>query len=108
MTEKYDVAIVGAGCAGSAAAKKAAELGLKTIFFEKSKVPGTKNACGSNITLWAVTYAPYVLDGPIERITRGHRVYYVNPDGSYAMFENYANIDMMFGIHRHSFDAWHA
>ncbi|MBY9001589.1 MAG: FAD-binding protein [Candidatus Heimdallarchaeota archaeon] len=32
---EYDVIVVGAGCAGLAAAKKAAELGLKVILFFK-------------------------------------------------------------------------
>ncbi len=33
--DSYDVIVVGAGCAGPAAAKKAAELGLRTLLLEK-------------------------------------------------------------------------
>jgi flavin-dependent dehydrogenase len=43
----YDVIVVGAGCAGPAAAKKAAELGLKTLLLEKAAVPGQKNVSGT-------------------------------------------------------------
>ena len=44
---EYDVIVVGAGCAGPAAAKKAAELGLKVLILEKSQVPGEKNVSGT-------------------------------------------------------------
>ncbi|MHA1270037.1 MAG: NAD(P)/FAD-dependent oxidoreductase [Candidatus Helarchaeota archaeon] len=42
----YDVIIVGAGPGGSLAAKTSAELGLKTVFLERGKKPGNKNASG--------------------------------------------------------------
>jgi len=46
---KYDVVIVGGGPGGSYAAKTAAELGLKTIFFERGRNPGEKNASGCGL-----------------------------------------------------------
>ncbi|MHA1143252.1 MAG: NAD(P)/FAD-dependent oxidoreductase [Candidatus Helarchaeota archaeon] len=53
MTE-YDVIIVGAGPGGSVAAKVAAEAGLKTVFFERGRKPGEKNAsgCGLGPRMW--------------------------------------------------------
>ncbi len=45
----YDVAIVGAGPGGAYAAKTAAELGLKTVFFERGRRPGEKNASGCGL-----------------------------------------------------------
>lgn len=44
---KYDVIVVGAGPGGSAAAKTAAEQGLKVLLLERAKVPGSKNMSGS-------------------------------------------------------------
>jgi flavin-dependent dehydrogenase len=38
----FDIVVVGAGCAGPAAAKRAAENGLKTLLLEKANVPGEK------------------------------------------------------------------
>jgi len=51
---KYDIIIVGAGPGGSMAAKIAADLGLKTIFFERGRKPGEKNSsgCGLGPRLW--------------------------------------------------------
>ena len=45
--QQYDVIVVGAGCAGPAAARKAAQLGLKTLLLEKALVPGEKNVSGN-------------------------------------------------------------
>ncbi len=47
--EKWDVVVVGAGPGGSYAAKTAAELGLKTIFFERGRRPGDKNSSGCGL-----------------------------------------------------------
>jgi NADPH-dependent 2,4-dienoyl-CoA reductase/sulfur reductase-like enzyme len=37
VTAPYDVVVVGAGCAGPAAARTAASLGLRTILIEKAR-----------------------------------------------------------------------
>jgi len=47
---EYDLIIVGAGPGGSTAAKFAAEKGLKTIIFERAKVPGQKNCSGTALS----------------------------------------------------------
>ena len=48
MTQ-YDVAIAGGGPGGAYAAKTAAELGLKTVFFERARNSGEKNASGCGL-----------------------------------------------------------
>jgi electron transfer flavoprotein-quinone oxidoreductase len=47
---KYDLIVVGGGPGGSVAAKTAAELGLKTIFFERGTRPGEKNVSGTGLS----------------------------------------------------------
>lgn len=47
MTENYDVVIVGAGPAGTLAAKHAAQGGCKVVMIERATVPGQKNMSGS-------------------------------------------------------------
>ncbi|MHA1266961.1 MAG: NAD(P)/FAD-dependent oxidoreductase [Candidatus Helarchaeota archaeon] len=51
---EFDVIVVGAGPGGSIAAKVAAENGLKTVFFERGRKPGEKNAsgCGLGPRMW--------------------------------------------------------
>jgi geranylgeranyl reductase family protein len=48
-TDTYDLIVIGAGPAGSAAARKAAQLGLKTLLLEKERIP-RKKLCGGGIT----------------------------------------------------------
>ena len=47
--KKVDVTVVGAGPAGSAAAKRCAESGLETVLLEKKKLPREK-VCSGMIT----------------------------------------------------------
>ena len=44
--EKFDLIVVGAGPAGTAAALVAARAGLKVIMFERGEAPGSKNMFG--------------------------------------------------------------
>jgi len=46
---RYDVAIAGGGPGGAYAAKTAAELGLKTVFFERARKAGEKNSSGCGL-----------------------------------------------------------
>jgi len=45
----YDVIVVGAGPAGSSAARAAAEKGLNVLLLEKDSYPGENNACGGGV-----------------------------------------------------------
>ena len=47
MTHMWDVVVVGGGPAGSAAAKRCAEHGLKTLILEKAKIPRHKVCTGA-------------------------------------------------------------
>jgi geranylgeranyl reductase family protein len=45
----YDLIVIGAGPAGSAAARRASQLGLKTLLVEKERIPRNK-LCGGGVT----------------------------------------------------------
>ena len=84
--KEYDIVIVGAGPGGSLAAKEAAEKGLKTIFFERGRKPGEKNASGTGLgpRLWREfdfmkELGPDVC--PSIREGRAARNYFVDNDG---------------------------
>ena len=69
----YDVVVVGAGPGGSYAAKTAAELGLKTVFFERGSAPGVKNSSGCGLgTRWWRDF-PGSADELLTRFASRHR-----------------------------------
>ena len=106
---EYDVIVVGAGCAGPAAAKKAAELGLKTLLLEKAAVPGRKNVSGTCLNAAALVDPDlhYLMEGPVEREIREIRTYHVAQDRTTIFHEIPSQGILLLSIRRDEFDAWH-
>ncbi|MBN1835933.1 MAG: NAD(P)/FAD-dependent oxidoreductase [Spirochaetales bacterium] len=106
---QYDVIVVGAGCAGPAAARQAAELGLKTLLIEKARVPGEKNVSGTCLNTAALSDPDlhYLLDGPVEREIREMRTYHIAPDRTTVFHEIPSKGILLLSIRRDHFDAWH-
>jgi electron transfer flavoprotein-quinone oxidoreductase len=105
-----DVIVVGAGCAGPAAAKKAAELGLSVVLFEKALKPGVKNVSGTCINTAALMDSDlhYLMEGPVEREIREMRTYHINDQRTTVFHEIPHNGLILLSIRRDEFDAWHA
>ncbi len=77
---KYDIIVVGAGPAGSTAAKIAASAGAKTLLLEKQKSPGLAERCGGISTeLLLEPYVDLSSDWIKNRVSRA--VLYA-PDGT--------------------------
>ncbi|MEA2070676.1 MAG: NAD(P)/FAD-dependent oxidoreductase [Asgard group archaeon] len=108
--DTYDVIVVGAGCAGPAAAKKAAELGLKTLLVEKAQVPGEKNVSGTCLNMAALIDPDlqYIMTGPVEREIRKMTTYMINDERT-TMFQEEPTDEsiLLLSIRRDKFDAWH-
>jgi len=64
MKEEYDVAIVGAGPAGLATAKKCAELGLDTLLVEEHAAIGVPVQCGESLVVHAFDHLGMEKKGP--------------------------------------------
>ncbi|MCW7076483.1 MAG: NAD(P)/FAD-dependent oxidoreductase [Candidatus Syntrophoarchaeum sp.] len=80
----YDVIVVGAGPAGSVAAKLCADKGLKTLLLEMGREPGEKNCSGTTIPLFNLYEDfPWINDPemPITRNVYSNTHYWVFPDG---------------------------
>jgi len=107
--EPYDVIVVGAGCAGPAAAKKAAELGLRTLLLEKASVPGEKNVSGTCLQGAALIDPDlrYLCAGPVEREIRSMRTYHLTPNRTTLFHEIPAAGILLRSNRRDHFDAWH-
>jgi len=110
MSRSYDVVVVGAGCAGPAAARKAAQLGLRTLLIEKSPIPGSKNVSGTCLNTAALSDADlhYLLDGPVERLIHSMRTYHVTAGRTTVIHEIPDRGILLLSIRRDRFDAWHA
>lgn len=75
LTDHYDVAVIGSGPAGSTAAKRCSEQGLKTIIIEKSKIPRPK-PCGGCVLLKAMKQIDQQIpESLIDQQVRGFRFY---------------------------------
>jgi electron transfer flavoprotein-quinone oxidoreductase len=106
----YDVVVVGAGCAGPAAARKAASLGMRTLLIEKAPHPGAKNVSGTCLNTAALSDPDlhYLLEGPVERVIRSMRTYHISPERTTVFHEIPARGILLLSIRRDHFDSWHA
>ncbi|ABL87826.1 FAD dependent oxidoreductase [Pyrobaculum islandicum DSM 4184] len=79
---KFDVAIVGAGPAGLAAAYKLASAGFKVVVLERGREPGAKELYGGRIyAYWLDKYLPeFRKDAPVDRWVRKERVTFLTDD----------------------------
>ncbi len=109
----FDVVVVGAGPAGSAAALVAARSGRRVLLIERGEYAGSKNVSG------AALYAPQVLEAllpefwhsaPVERHLTRRVISFVSPESSIAMDFHTANWDHPpyngFTVLRPRFDRW--
>lgn len=116
MQEPFDVAIVGAGPAGIAAACVLADAGVKTVVLERGTYPGAKNMSGG--VLYGHDLAQLIPDFPekkcpLERNIVETRLWYLFRDGGYSVSYR----DRIFGeerrynaftVGRATFDRWFA
>ncbi len=114
MEEKFDVAIVGAGPAGLAAACLLAATGVKVIVLERGEYPGAKNISGG--VLYGHDLSQIIPDYqerncPIERNIVESRIWYLGKDGGYSLsyrdkaFEKERKYNA-FTVGRAKFDRW--
>jgi electron transfer flavoprotein-quinone oxidoreductase len=105
---EFDVVVVGAGCAGPAAAKKAAEFGLKVLLLEKSQSPGDKNVSGTCLNMAGLIDPDlnYLMKGPIEREITEMSSYMITPELTTYINEKPATGLILLSIRRDHFDVW--
>ena len=73
---RFDVAIIGAGPAGLAAAYRLASRGFRVLVVERGKYPGSKQVSGARVyTSLLDSVFPEYREGPIERWVAEERIY---------------------------------
>lgn len=106
--ENFDVVVVGAGPAGSAAAMVLAGAGLNTLLVERSRTPGDKNLFGGRIyghTLKKLLGSAD--DAPVERrVTKEMLGFMTDRECLSVDFQQFEGEHSSFTARRSKFDAW--
>src|SRR2546430_1956528 len=106
--EGFEVAVVGAGPAGSAAALTLAKEGVQVLLLERGSFPGSKNVFGGRI----YTYALKRLLGdrwkqaPIERFIRKEGITFMTNENSFTVEFESKETQTSFTAIRARFDKW--
>src|SRR2546426_306566 len=106
--EGFEVAVVGAGPAGSAAALTLAKEGVQVLLLERGSFPGSKNVFGGRI----YTYALKRLLGdrwkqaPIERFIRKEGITFMTNENSFTVEFESKETQTSFTAIRAMFDKW--
>lgn len=88
MTKKFDVIVVGAGPAGSAAALTAAKDGASVALLERGMYPGAKNCSGAGLydtEMLERVFPGFAQDAPIERYISRKMLGFITPNQLFSM-----------------------
>jgi len=106
VTDLYDVAIVGAGPAGSTAALKLGTSGRRVLLLEKAKSFPREKPCGGGITARALNRLPHLREllAGISVNTLS-KMYLESPDGTGMEYADPAGDPILYLVRRIEFDA---
>jgi digeranylgeranylglycerophospholipid reductase len=102
MVVKCDVLVVGAGPAGSSAARAAAKAGAKTIFIDKKREIGTPVQCAEGIGKFLIPYLPFKIPKELL-IWELDGMFFWSAD---IAIERSGGIWSSYAINRKTFDNW--
>ena len=101
---KFDVVVVGAGPAGSAAAYTAAKEGYKVLVIERGSEPGAKNVSGAMIRDSVISKVFETNDMPFERIVKKVRLIFKTKESEIEI--TVKPKERLYTIARLKFDKW--
>lgn len=88
MSERFDVIVVGAGPAGSAAAIVTARAGLRVLLVERGEYPGSKNVSGAafyGCSLLSELVPSWWKEAPFERVVVRRGLFFASPETTIGM-----------------------
>ena len=112
MAEHFDVVVVGAGPAGSAAALTLARKKFSVLLVERGRAPGSKNMFGGRIYAWPLfeLVPDWAKDCPVERLVTKESLSFLTEDASLGLLFDSPKLAegkaASFTALRPKFDAW--
>src|SRR6266702_2167134 len=106
--EGFEVAVVGAGPAGSAAAITLAREGVQVLLVERGTFPGSKNVFGGRIYSYALKklLGDSWKDAPVERFVRKEGITFMTSDNAFSVEFESKDPEGSFTAKRAKFDKW--
>src|SRR5207245_10976428 len=104
----FEVAVVGAGPAGSAAAITLAREGVQVLLVKRGTFPGSKNVFGGRIYSYALKrlLGDQWKDAPVERFIRKEGITFMTVDSSFSIEYEAKDPKGSFTAVRAKFDKW--
>ena len=106
--EGFEVAVVGAGPAGSAAAITLAKQGVQVLLVERGSFPGSKNVFGGRIYTYALKrlLGDQWKEAPVERFIRKEGITFMVNDSAFTLEFEVKDPQQSFTAVRAKFDKW--
>ncbi|AGK53265.1 FAD-dependent oxidoreductase [Bacillus sp. 1NLA3E] len=107
--EKFDVIVIGAGLAGSAAAYRLAKAGLEVMVVDRGSEPGAKNMTGGRLYMHALEklMPGEWADAPLEREITREMMMMMTPENSMSIDSMFPEMNQQsYTVLRGRFDAW--
>src|SRR6266849_3044155 len=106
--EGFEVAVVGAGPAGSAAALTLAREGVQVLLLERGAFPGAKNVFGGSIYSYSLKklLGDRWKEAPVERFIRKEGITFMTEESAFSVEYESKDPQGSFTAIRAKFDKW--